>query len=275
MHLVHAPHLGRSVVLGGRTRPSNLGARKHLKFGDYAGKLRVPAALPLAPDTYAFLDAARASLSQLYLNDQLGCCVIAGGYHVIGTALGNAGSPVFVATDAQIKADYHAIGGYVDGDSSTDNGCDEDTALSYWSTTGFADGSKLAAYVAVDPTCEEEVQQACWLFGNLFFGIELPDSWTAAMPEADGFIWNNDTPDPRQGHCVAGVGYDAVGVQIATWGLVGTITYDAVASLCSASDGGQLFTLLTPDQLVAGQQKASNGFDWSQLQADIGALKSV
>ena len=79
----------------------------------------------------------------------LGDCVIAGGYHVEAVWTGNAGQ-LFTATDAQIVADYGAIGGYVPGDPSTDNGCDEQTAFNYWTKTGFANGTTLAGWLAVD-----------------------------------------------------------------------------------------------------------------------------
>ena len=51
-------------------------------------------------------------LGNVFLNDQLGDCVIAGGYHTIGTITANAGNP-FVASTSQVTADYSAIGGYI------------------------------------------------------------------------------------------------------------------------------------------------------------------
>jgi len=233
-------------------------------------------ALPTPPSSADYSSLAQTSLQEMYLNDQLGDCVIAGGYHTIGVATGNAngGSP-FIATGSQIVADYSAIGGYVDGDPSTDNGCDEVTALNYWQSTGFADGSQLAGWAVVDATNQAEVQAACWLFENLFFGLELPDAWISPFPSSPGFVWDVGTPDPQNGHCVAGVGYNAQGVLISTWGLIGTMTYAAIAALCVQANGGELYVMLTPDQILKGAAKAPNGVAWADLVTDLQQLNGA
>jgi hypothetical protein len=191
----------------------------------------------------------------------------------VGVETGNAdgGSP-FLAEDAQIIADYSAIGGFdPNNPEATDTGCDEQTALNYWTQTGFANGTKLCGWMAVDATNKAEVMAAMYLFENLFFGIELPDSWVNPMP-SDGFTWSNDTPNPANGHCVIGVGYNDEGVQVATWGMIGTITWDAIASLCTANSGGALYVMLSPDQVAKGQTKAPNGVDWDTLMSDFVSL---
>lgn len=250
----------------GRNRPIARGFRLHLK--DYIDT----AALPTPPASCDYSPAARAVLSKIFGNDQLGDCVIAAGYHVVGQETGNAGD-VFIASDDEVIADYGAIGGYVPGDDSTDQGCDEETALNYWTQHGFANGTKLTGFLAIDPTNQLEVQQALWLFENLFFGVELPDAWVNPFPSADGFTWNAGAPDPQNGHAFMGVGYNDQGVQIDTWGLIGTVTWDAVKALCADPDGGQLFVLLTPDQIAKAAAKAPNGFDWSTLKGDFNSLR--
>jgi len=261
---VLAPHLNKVVKLGGRKRSDP--ARPHLKLSKYLKA----AALPAAPATCDYT-AKAAALRQMYMNDQLGDCVIAGGYHVVGQETGNAGDS-FVATNDQVVADYSAIAGYVPGNPSTDNGTNLTTAMDYWTKTGFADGTKLIAYLAVDASNKEEVMQAMYLFENLFFGIELPDAWISPFPSADGFTWDVSTPDPNNGHCVMGVGYDANGVKIDTWALFGTITWAAVAELCVANGGGELWVMLTPDQLAKGAIVTPNGVAWDDLIADFNAM---
>lgn len=260
-----APHLGRTVKLG-RRKPVAVGP--HLKLRNY-----LRASLPAVPASCDFSAQAAASLSSVYLNDSLGDCVIAGGYHVTGVETGNAdgGSP-FVATDAQITADYSAIGGYVPGDPSTDNGCDLQTALNYWSQTGFANGTKLLGYLAVDPTSQAEVQAACYLFENLYHAFSLPDPWVSPFPSANGFVWDVAAPDSNNGHCVMSYGYTAQGVSIDSWGLLGTVTWAALAALGVASAGGELWVMLTPDQIAKGAAKAPNGVDWSAILSDFDAM---
>ena len=264
------PHLGHTVKFGRKRAPH--GTRK-LQLSKY-----LTGALPTPPASCDYTAKSLPSLTNVYLNDQLGDCVIAGGYHVEGTATGNATGTPFVATTAQIVADYSAIGGYnpnaplVDGQNPTDQGCDEPTALNYWQNHGFCNGTKLAGWVAVDPTNKLEVMQAMYLFENLYFGVELPDAWVNPFPSGNGFTWDVGAPDPQNGHCFIGVGYTAAGVTIDTWGLFGTLTWAAVAALCSAADGGDLFVMLTPDQLAKGQAKAPNGFAWADLVADFDAM---
>jgi hypothetical protein len=262
---VFAPHLNRTVKLG-RRRPVAHGIR--MKFGSYKC-----AALPPPPDSADYSAKAMSALSLVYMNDQLGDCVIAGGYHVVGVETGNAngGSP-FIATTDQILADYKTIGGYIPGNPNTDNGCDEETALDYWRQHGFANGTKIQGFLALDASNPTQVQQAMFLFENLYFGVELPDAWINPFPSASGFTWDAGQPDPDNGHCFVGVGYNQVGVQIDTWGLIGTVTWAAVEQLCLPGSGGQLFTLLTPDQIAKAQAKAPNGFSWDTLQIDFNAL---
>ena len=105
------------------------------------------------------------------------------------------------------------------------------------------------------------------------FGIDLPDAWITPFPSASGFVWDvAGASDPNNGHCVIGLGYNAQGVIIDSWGMLGTITWAAVAKYCAANVGGELFTVITPDQLAKGQTTAPNGVAWSTLISDFDAL---
>jgi hypothetical protein len=255
---------GIKQVRFGRNRPRVV--HPHLRFANY-----IRTALPTPPASCDFSSPALPALRNIYCNDQLGCCVISGANHVQGTETGNAGDLV-VATDQIIINEYSKIGGYVPGDPSTDNGCDLQTALAYYSQTGFANGTKLLGYLAVDPTNQQEVMQACWLFENLYHAFELNDAWISPFPSADGFVWDDGAPDPNNGHCVMSYGFDATGVKIDTWGLFGTVTWKALAHLGSSAGGGELWIMLTPDQLTKGQTKAPNGVAWSDLISDFDAM---
>jgi len=253
-----------TTVRFGRTRPIAVGP--HFKLRHY---LR---GVPSAPPSCDYSAKAASVLSDVYQNDTLGCCVVSGYYHTKGVETGNATGTPFHATSTEIISDYSAIGGYVPGDSSTDQGCDEVTAMNFWSQHGDVSGTRLAGWLAVDATNKSEVQAACYLFENLYFGLELPDTYTNPFPSGNGFTWDIGTPDPEQGHCIVGVGYDTTGVQIATWGLLGTMTWAAVAQLCVQATGGALYVLLTPDQVVSAAAKAPNGVAWLDLLADFNAM---
>lgn len=261
--IVH-PTTGQTLFFG-RKRPIE---PPKLKLKDYLDL----SALPGPPATFSYAPAAAAPLAQVYLNDQLGDCVIACMAHMVGVYLGNAGiTDIF--EPSQIVALYSAIGGYVPGDPSTDNGCDELTALHYWRTKGAPKGhNRPLGWVGVDPTNPAEYRAACWLFENLMFGIELPDEWITPFPSAPGFVWDAaGSPDPDNGHCFDGVGADPEGIEICTWGMLGTVTDAAISEYASAADGGELYAVINQEMLVNGG-KAPNGLDWQQLKADFAAL---
>ena len=263
MKTLNAPHVGGTVKLG-RKRPVALGP--HFRLRNY-----LRASLPSPPTSTDYSGPAVAVLADIFGNDTLGDCVIAGGYHVTGVETGNAGD-LFHATQQQIITDYGKIGGYVPGDPATDQGCDEPTALNYWTQHGFANGTKLLGWMTVDATNKQELMQAMYLFENLYFGIELPDVWVNPFPSGNGFVWDVGTPDPNNGHCVIGYGYNSQGVLIDSWGLDGVLTWAAIAALCTSTAGGAVYVLCSPDQVAKGASKAPNGVAWADLLSDFDAM---
>lgn len=264
---IQNPETGRTFRLG-RNRP--IARCPRLSLRNYL-TLRIPPP-PAACD---YTKAASSALANIYGNDTLGDCVIAGMAHLVGLLTGNSGAPQFVFANDQIIALYSAIGGYVPGDPTTDNGCDEQTALNYWENHGAPAGSthKIAGWLSVDATDLTEVRTALWLFENLVFGMELPDPWINPMPAAPGFTWDTaGDPDPDNGHCVVGVGYNAKGVVIDTWGMTGLVTNAAVARYAGKAAGGELYTVVSQDGLNKATKKAPAGFDWSQLIADFDSM---
>lgn len=249
----------------GRKRPIARGPRFRLK--NYLLQ-----SLPPPPPTCDYSVNAARPLGEIYLNDQLGDCVIAGMAHVVGVLTGNAGAP-FLYTDAQITTLYSAIGGYVPGKPDTDQGCDEVTALNYWENMGALATHKIAGWMSVDATNVKEVQTALWLFENLYFGVELPVAWVNPMPDAPGFTWDvAGDPQPENGHCFVGVGYDHSSITIDTWGMLGTLTNGAVEKYATLNAGGALYTVVSQDGIAKASQKAPNGFAWASLLSDFDSM---
>jgi len=250
----------------GRNRPT--WKKSRLKFADY---LRPGLTIPI-PEAHRYTKKALRPLHNIYGNDVLGDCVIAEMFHTLGVTTGNAnnGSAV-IPTQDEVIAAYSAIGGYVPNDPSTDNGCDEQTALNYWKNTGIL-GHKIVGWISVDPTNPVEFKTAIWLFENLMYGIELPDEWVNPIPSDSAFIWDvAGNPDMSNGHCVGAYGYDVNSVEISTWGMLGYLT-DAATAKYAGQPSGELYTVLTEDVIVRATGKAPNGFDFEQLQADFAAL---
>jgi hypothetical protein len=247
--------------------------RKRPKFAGPQFRLRnyLRASLPSPPTSVDYSGPAASILSDIMGNDRLGDCTCAGAYHIAGVETANAGDP-FHATLLQVVQDYSAVSGYVPGNESTDNGADEVTCMNYWTNHGFANGTKLSGWLAVDATNLTELMTALWLFENLYFGLECPDTYTNPFPSGNGFTWGPGTPDPEQGHCIVGVGYNSSGVLISTWGMIGTWLWPAVHQLAIPSAGGAAYVWLTPDQIAKAALKAPNGVAWTDLLSDFDSM---
>jgi hypothetical protein len=251
----------------GRQRPAVKGSRYHLR--DYF--LTV---LPEPPTTTDWTQKALPFLANVLANDQLGDCLSAGLFHIDGVMLANAGEPIPYTAQNVIDF-YSAACGYVAGDPSTDNGSDEKTVLDYAEQHGLLpDGShKLTAWVEIDATNEQEVRQAIYLFENAYICVELPNEYVSPFPAGDGFTWDvAGDPNPEQGHCFVALGYSDEGVLIDTWGMLGVMTWAALAKYASPSSNGSLATLLSPDSIIAASKKSPIGFDMSQLLIDINSI---
>lgn len=257
MKQVFAPHLGRDVRLGGRRIPSI--PHTTLKMSHIMRTLLVPAPPPSMDLTLTSLAAQR----DVDLNDQLGDCVIAGRAHRIAMITGAAGS-LFRYTQPQVLKEYSRVGGYVQGDASTDQGCDMTVAAEDGVKTGYADGSKDAGFVTVDAANQNEVMASFNVLENGDLGLALPDAWVNPFPEKDGVVWDvAGEPDYNNGHCVQIVGYDATkGVLINTWGLFIWITWRALARYAIPNGGGELIVHANQDQIAKATQKSPDGFDW-------------
>jgi len=253
------PLTGRRVFFGRKQTPIEI-IEAHAKIKDY-----LPLeSLPTAPATIDYSPEAMAALLLIYLNNVLGCCVPAATEHADGVFTGNAGGPAIIFTDTQTEFNYTGMSGgeFNPADPSTDQGCNIDTALTYWQANGLlADGShKIAGWLAVDPTNVAQVKSTIWLFGDNVLGLNLPAAWITPFPSESGFVWDvAGDPDPNNGHCVVAIGYTAVGIIISTWGMIGIMTWAALAKYCASSVGGELYTVLNPDWANQATQKAPSG----------------
>jgi hypothetical protein len=231
--------------------------------------------MPAPPASTNYAALAASPLSQMYENDTLGDCVIAGIAHVEGVMTANEPASPLVLTDPQITTIYSGACGYVPGNESTDQGCDIQTTLAWWEQNGVPAGSahKPLAWLAVDPTNQTEVMTAIWLFQNVIPGLDLPDAWINPFPSASGFVWDvAGAPDPDNGHCPPGIDYNAQGIVISTWGMTGTMTWAALAQYCAASAGGELYAVFNEDTLNAATGLAPDGLDLAQMIADWNAM---
>lgn len=259
----------------GRNRPTR--PSPHPSLSKYVNL----STLPTPPETFkppqsadysaAAIPVAGAGLQDIYGNDVLGDCTAAWYAHQINIWTGNSGTIVLPTLD-QVIAFYSACSGYVPGDPSTDRGADELTVLEVAKSVGLA-GRKIQGAFTVDATSPELIATCIWLFGGATICIELPDAWVAPGASEPGSIWDvAGSPNPNQGHCFGGCGYDKDGIFSVTWGKTSIttpsrLTWRAAATYGVTFAGGSLFGMLSTDWLNA-KGAAPNGLDLEQLTAD-------
>jgi hypothetical protein len=176
---------------------------RRLQLSKYLDIGKLPPTPPIVRYSPAVL---RAGGYRMLLNNLLGCCVPAGIFHLFMQMAANAGRPMPAPSDADVIALYSAIGGYVLGDPSTDNGCDMLTALNYARNTGISVGGvihKVGAFVEINLADPDEFAAATWLFGGTFNAANMPaavqgaSSWCNVPANLSG-DWE---PGSWGGHC--------------------------------------------------------------------------
>lgn len=226
-----------------------------------------PAAAADLPKTTNWLDKARDSIARMYLNNQLGDCVIASLAHISGVWTANAlGTPV-LPTDAEINAIYRIW------NPRGDNGCDISTVNNYWRDHGVTlagQTHKIDSYISIDNTNFDLCRAAIADFMNVKLGIDLPSAWDGSSP-----IWDVTNTRVVGGHDVPGLDYIANGdsndgITIATWGGTRRITKAAWVSKQYITES---YVCLSKDMLNASGV-SPNGFDLTKLMADLASIKN-
>jgi hypothetical protein len=215
---------------------------------------------PAASDDYVSAVMKQSAAGWIcWLNDQLGDCVCEDSGHGLMLRTANAGA-ILIPTQQDILALYEAVGGYVPGNSSTDQGCDETGMCQYLTTTGLC-GQKSAASGPVDPTNLAHLKWAVQLFGSCRLGIVVTDQMMQTF--GAGQPWTSVAGNVEGGHDVPIVKYDADFAYVVTWGKLQPVSW----SLIGNSDFLQeAHCEAWPDFVRAGGT-APNGFDLQGLLA--------
>jgi len=229
-------------------------------------------AIPATPDTVDWSPAAISVIEDIEGNANYGDCVEAEDAHYLGVITGNAGA-IYEYSDQQALADYSAITGFVESDPSTDQGTDPIADLNYRVSHGYADGSKDAGWAMVDATNQAEVKYALAEFGNLKMWFGIPDSIVQNMPSQSGFVWDvtAGTADANNGHCIGSCGYNpkaivavaatAEGLLVMTWGMLGLVTWAAVAAWFAPAQGGGMAVRVSMDWVNKKSGTAPSGLN--------------
>lgn len=252
------PHM-RSVKLGRRkpvARP--LVPRLSAYFRGFQAANPPPASVD-------YFTKAKDAIAQTYGNDQQGDCVIADEFHSVNAWKANDGDPTVLGTTSEALSEYHRLCG------PGDNGCVITNVLDAMKSGGLSVGGqrhKIDGYVAVDPSNGDEVKVGLIVFGALTIGFNVPPQWMGKNAY-NGAVWDDPGPFiPVGGHDVPILGYNATGVQVATWGFVVTITWKALANGRIVDEA---YAKLSPDW-YGSDKLAPNGIDAAALKSDLAKL---
>jgi hypothetical protein len=249
----HAEAVGQVVHLGKlEVKPD----QRNLQLARYIDDQQ---AVPQVPDK---LDWSQKVTSwPMYGNDTLGDCTCAAVGHMEETWSANAGQPE-VPNEQTVLDLYWATGQQDSGRYCLD-------VLNYWQSTGFDNGEKILAFAQIDPKNQQHVEFACWAFGGIYIGVQLPnsaktqrDEWTVtAGPDAAPGSWG--------GHCVNLVDYTGQGgPTCVTWGRLMPMSWDFFDSYCD-----EAYAVISPD-FIGPDNQTPSGFNLEQLKADLAQVTS-
>lgn len=182
----------------------------------------VTGALPPAPGT---VDRAANIAWPMYLNDELGDCTFATVGHEI-QAFTNFASSLKTIPDSAVLSAYEAVGGYVPGDPSTDNGCEITDVLKYWQAKGVG-GHKIAAWAELNVSDMVQLKQVLNTFGTVYLGLNVPQSAETQFSDNEPWALSKTGTNIVGGHAVPIQKWNASGVgviEVVTWGALQRMT---------------------------------------------------
>ena len=154
-------------------------------------------------------------------NDKAGNCVFCTQAHLLQAMQRGVGISETKFTAASVTSDYSQVTGYSPSNPVSDQGTLMRDGASFWRQNGIldADGKRhtIVAYVDVRIDDPDELMQACFDFGGVALGVQMPES--AMTQFKRGQPWT--VPIKKKilgGHAVALVGRNQHGDGvIATW----------------------------------------------------------
>jgi len=196
----------------------------------------------------------------MMLNDTLGDCTCAAIGHCVQEWTSLTDPEEVILPDATILKLYEAVSGYIPGRPNTDVGAVVADVLNYWlNDPGAVGGHSLPAYAAVEPNNRQEIQDAVYIFGNCYIGLQMPISaqTQAVWSVPPGGPVGQGAPGSWGGHAVPVVAYDARGLTVITWGQLLRMTWPFLDAYCD-----EAYALIGQDWLSSG--KCPPGFKLSQ-----------
>jgi hypothetical protein len=234
---------------------------RDLLFHNYVNLSKIP-----KPPEY-FGDEDVVSEYPMDGNDKYGNCVWAMFAHMCQLFAALGGMPCNFSLEAILKG-YSDVTGFDPNDPSTDQGTNERDGLKYMIKTGLVDTTgkihKFGAFVKIDPKNTLHMNAACWLFGAVPLGVQIPAS---AMEQFNNnqpwsLVWLNNHIEG--GHAIPWVAKRNNDI-VLTWGRKQEMTLAWFRRFCD-----EAYAVLSPEMLKNGI--SNEGFNFTQLNADLVAL---
>lgn len=254
--LVHDPsqlHLGKhlGVVEDPRT----------LAFATYSNRKKL---LPACPKT----SNVAASMSEFGMlgNDDAGDCTFASNGHRIEGQNKSAGRTVML-NDQQVIHAYSDLTHYNPVTGANDNGAYMLDVANYMRKTGIA-GHKIAAFVKLDPSKQEQVRLATWIFEGVWLGVALPISaqYQKTWDVPKGGATGDGEPGSWGGHAIWVPRQSMTSLGLVTWSERKNMTWKFLFEYCD-----EAYALVSVDQLK-GSGKTPQGFNLAALNEDLSAI---
>jgi len=200
----------------------------------------------------------------LLLNDVEGdcTCATAGHMQMAWTAV-TQGKPVIVP-DSAIQQAYVDVAHYDPATGANDNGAACLDVLEYWRTVGIG-GNKIIAHAAIDPNQSIQVESACYYYGGVYIGVQLPAS---AVQQTDaGEAWTVPWFSPIVGgHAIPIVAYSPEYLWVVTWGKLQTMSWDFLFRYCDEA------YVALDSEWIAANDLSPTGLNLTALTADLDSL---
>lgn len=238
-----------------------------------------PSDLPAVESLPAKFGHADLIQPQMFLNDRIGDCAIAGSVEEIRLLNATRGVTANFS-NRSVVANYSAITGYEPGPelavrgappNPTDQGTDVHDLYEYRQTTGLVDDDgnrhKVVAYAGLTPGDFGELLQALYLFETVGVGILVPDYAEAQFETGGPWQPEPGRPNITGGHYIPAVARDGAAVDVFTWGARIAMTDDFYREFSNVAVAS-----FTEEMLIDG--KTVDGFDRDKLLADLVALNT-
>jgi hypothetical protein len=190
------------------------------------------------------------------MNDVLGTSVLASVVHALQLAYNEIGEYFPTPSAWEIESAYSELDKNDDGNISIAD------ALDYWMEHGLF-GTKISAYVPVDITNRREMSRACFEFGTIILGAEMPENAEEQFNAGEPFYLSEMESPRAQGHAMVATGYSRFGIDVITWGSTESLTWSWWERY-----GSEAWVVI-PEFLIEIYEDSAWGLDILTIQKDI------